>query len=262
LFILALSLPTVVATVAHAQPAAARDASLDERLSARGIRDTRVRAAFARVPREVFVPADAPERAYDDKTLPAGYSQTITQPYLLARMAELLQLKAEHRVLEVGGGTGYPAAILAELAHEVYSVGAIPELTTTERLRLTRAGYQNVHVKLGDGGDGWREYAPYDAALVTSIAPRVPPAAIEQLAEGGVLVMVVGPPRGRQVLIRGIKKGFKLHAKEILELRSGGAEPSRDGAGRKRADGATGGSPDGTRGSRPPRDSDESRSDR
>ena len=177
-------------------------------------------AAFAQVPRDVFVPVNAAERAFDDKPLPAGYSQTISQPYLVARMVELLQLKPEARVLEVGTGTGYPAAILAELAREVFSVGVIPELATTARLRLTREGYQNVHVKLGDGALGWREYAPYDAIVVTSIGARVPPALIEQLVEGGVLVMVVGPPRGRQVLIRGVKKGFKLHAKEVGELRA------------------------------------------
>jgi len=137
---------------------------------------------------------------------------------MLARMVELLQLKPEARVLAIGTGTGYPAAILAELAHEVFTVEVIPELATTARLRLTGEGYQNVHVKSGDGVEGWREYSPYDAILVTSIGNRVPQALIDQLVEGGTLVMVVGPPRGRQVLIRGVKKGFKLHAKEVGEL--------------------------------------------
>ena len=194
--------------------------SIAERLRARGIRDQRVLAAFEAVPRDVFVPSDAPERAFDDKPLPANYSQTISQPQLLARMLELLELKPDSRVLEVGGGTGYPAAILGEFGREVFSVGVIPELAATARLRLSRSGYQNVHVKLGDGPLGWREYAPYDAIIVTAIGPRVPPALIEQLVEGGVLVMPVGPPRGRQVILRGVKKGFKLHAKEAAELRA------------------------------------------
>lgn len=212
---------------------AADRGSLGERLSARGIRDQRILSAFDAVPRDVFVPTDAPERAFDDKPLPAGYSQPITQPQLLARMVELLQLKPEARVLEVGGGTGYQAAILGQIGREVFSVGLIPELATTARLRLSRAGYQNVHVKLGDGASGWREYAPFDAVIVTSIGPRVPPTLIEQLVEGGVLVMAVGPPRGRQVLLRGVKKGFKLHAKEAGELRgdapAGAAANKRDG---------------------------------
>ncbi len=231
---------------------AADRGSLAERLSARGIRDQRVLSAFEAVPREVFVPADAPERAFDDKPFPAGYSQPITQPQLLARMIELLQLKPEARVLEVGGGTGYSAALLGQIGREVFSVGVIPELATTARLRLSRAGYQNVHVKLGDGAAGWREYAPFDAVLVTSIGPRVPPAVIEQLVEGGVLVMAVGPPRGRQVLLRGVKKGFKLHAKEAGELR---AEPAANAPPTKR-DGR-----DVNETRRTPR-SDDSRSDR
>ena len=199
---------------------AADRASLGDRLRARGIRDQAVLAAFDAVPRDVFVAPDAPERSFDDKPLPANYSQTISQPQLLARLIELLQLRPESRVLEVGGGTGYPAAILGQMAREVFSVGVIPELAATARLRLTRSGYQNVHVKLGDGALGWREYAPYDAIIVTSIGARVPTALIEQLVEGGVLVMPVCPPRGRQVILRGVKKGFKLHAKEVGELRS------------------------------------------
>lgn len=204
-------------------------ATSEQQLSARGIRDRRVLDAFGRVQRDVFVPAGAAEREHDDGPLPAGYSQTITQPYLLARMAELLQLQPGARVLQVGAGTGYPAAILAELAGEVYAVEVIPELATNARLRLTREGYRNVHVKLGDGALGWREYGPYDAVMVTTIGPRVPPALVEQLTEGGVLVMAVGPPRGQQMLIRGVKKGFKLHAKEAGEVRPATTSGRRDG---------------------------------
>jgi protein-L-isoaspartate(D-aspartate) O-methyltransferase len=149
--LLAFSLSSVAPAVAAAP--------LATQLSSRGIRDARVLAAFAKVPRDVFVAAEAPERAFDDKPLPGSLTQTISQPYLLARMVEELQLKPGARVLEVGSGTGYPAAILSEIAAEVFSVGVIPELASTTRLRLAREGYQNVHVKLGDGALGWREYA-------------------------------------------------------------------------------------------------------
>lgn len=243
---------------------AAPPASLDELLASRGIRDQRVIQAFTKVPREDFVAASASERAYDDQPLPSGYSQTISQPVLLARMIELLDLKAEDRVLEVGTGSGYAAALIGEIAHEVFSVGVIPEMATTARLRLTHEGYQNVHVKLGDGALGWREYGPYDAVIVTSIGSRVPSDVIAQLAENGVLVMVVGPPRGRQGLIRGVKRGFKLYAREIAEIR--GASPRderRDGGDQRRPPAPPRRPPpDDVRGEHPPRDADGSRIDR
>jgi protein-L-isoaspartate(D-aspartate) O-methyltransferase len=244
---------------------AVETSGLDAKLSARGIRDTRVLEAFANVPRDVFVPRDSPERSFDEKPLPAGFTQVISQPYLLARMVEALQLKPDARVLEVGGGTGYPAAILSKLAGAVFSVGAIPELATTARLRLAREGCQNVHVKLGNGAEGWREYGPYDAVIVTSIGAKVPPALIDQLVEGGVLVMPVGPPRGRQVLLRGVRKGFKLHAKELAELRAAPDDVRAPGADHRDA----GAAPAVRREpaetvteKRPPRDSDELRNDR
>ena len=225
LVILALSLLSATAVAADtARPA------LDEWLKSRGIRDTRVLAAFAAVPRDVFIASDGPERPFDDKVPPAGSGQLIAQPYLLARMLEQLSLKPESRVLEVGTGTGDAAGLLGQLAREVFSVGVIPELATTARLRLTREGYQNVHVKLGDVALGWKEYGPYDAIFVSTTASRVPPTVIEQLVEGGVLVMAVGPPRGRQVLIRGVKRGFKLHAKEVAELRPATADERGDRA--------------------------------
>jgi protein-L-isoaspartate(D-aspartate) O-methyltransferase len=231
LVILALSLLSVPQSSASAEPPSA---SIADELASRGIRDQRVLDAFARVPRDTFVAAAASERASDDRPLPGGYSQPIAQPVLLARMIELLGLKSEDRVLEVGTGTGYGAALLGELAREVFTVGVVSEMATTARVRLTREGYQNVHVKLGEGAQGWREYAPYDAVLVTSIASRVPPDVVTQLNEGGVLVMVVGPPRGRQVLIRGVKRGFKLYAHEVADIRSGPAPDEPRDAGSQR----------------------------
>ncbi len=259
LVIFALSLLFVARPVSAL---AVGDGPLEAKLSARGIRDARVLEAFATVPRDAFVPLEAPERAFDDKPLPVGFAQSISQPYLLARMVELLQLKPEARVLEVGTGTGYPAAILAEVAQEVFTVGVIPELAVTARLRLARSGYQNVHVKLGDGALGWREYGPYDAILVTSIGPRVSPTLIEQLVEGGVLVMPVGPPRGRQVLLRGVKKGFRLHAKEAGELRAAASDDQGGKAKSAPAGTRRTGPPDALRDQRPRRDSDDPRNDR
>ncbi|MCC6847991.1 MAG: protein-L-isoaspartate(D-aspartate) O-methyltransferase [Deltaproteobacteria bacterium] len=250
--LLALALSLVSLVFPFGSSRAADAPALDARLAARGIRDARVLEAFARVPRDVFVPVDAPERRFDEKQLPSTFTQAISQPYLLARMIELLRPKAETRVLEVGTGTGYAAALLAEISAEVFSVGVIPESAATARLRLTREGYQNAHVKVGDGSLGWREYGPYDAIIVTAIGPRVPPALIEQLVEGGVLVMPVGPPRGRQVVLRGVKKGFKLHAKEVAELHPGGDAPAPRG---RQAAGDV-------REGRPARDPHEPRSDR
>ena len=222
------------------------DRMIDEQLERRGIRDRRVLDAFRRVPRDIFVPDDARDNAYDDRPLPIGHGQTISQPYIVAFMTEALNLKGEERVLEIGTGSGYQAAILAELVREVYSVEIVPELATNARLRLTRAGYRNVHVKQGDGAAGWREYGPYNAVIVTAAAPRVPQPLIDQLDEGGVLVMPVGDPRGRQVLIRGVKRGGKLRSRELTDVqfvpmtgsitRGGGAPPERPAAQRPRAE--------------------------
>ncbi len=242
--------------VAFARTATGAEAALDQALAARGIGNARVLEAFRRVRRDAFVPAAARERSSDD-----GTGQP--SPYLLARMGELLDLAPTQRVMAVGTGNGYAAAILGELAQEVYSVEAIPELATTARLRLTREGYRNVHVKLGDAALGWREYAPFDAILVTTVGPRVPQALVDQLVEGGVLVMAMGPPRGRQVLVRGVKKGFKLHAREMGELRPATKSPRDDGSGRARTPSGGRREPAGdVREGRPPRDADDSRNDR
>jgi protein-L-isoaspartate(D-aspartate) O-methyltransferase len=218
--------PALVAIAAFllACPAASRAApgperALTDQLRARGIRDERVLGALRHVRREAFAPVDVRARAYDDEPLPIGHGQTMSQPYVVALMTELLGLEGNERVLEIGTGSGYQAAVLAELAREVYSVEIIPELAATARLRLTGEGYRNVHVKQGDGALGWRDYGPYDAIVVTAAAPSVPRALVDQLQEGGVLVMPLGEPDGRQVLVRGVKRGIKLHTREITEVR-------------------------------------------
>lgn len=199
--------------------AASSAEQLIKQLESRGIRSPRVLDAFRRVPRAVFAPATVRDRANDDAPLEIGHGQTMSQPYVVALMTEELGLDGDERVLEIGTGSGYQTAILATVAHDVYSVEIVPELASSARLRLSNAGYRNVHVKQGDGNLGWREYGPYDAVVVTAAAPAVPRALIEQLREGGVLVMPLGEAHGRQVLVRGVKRGTKLRTKEIGEVR-------------------------------------------
>jgi protein-L-isoaspartate(D-aspartate) O-methyltransferase len=161
-------------------------------LRARGIEDQRVLAAMARVPRHRFVPAPIESLAYADQALPIGFDQTISQPYIVAYMTEAAAVSPGDRVLEVGTGSGYQAAILAELAREVYTIEIIPELATRARTLLHELGYANVHVRAGDGYLGWREHAPFDAIVVTAAPDHVPPALVEQLAVNGRMLIPVG----------------------------------------------------------------------
>jgi protein-L-isoaspartate(D-aspartate) O-methyltransferase len=161
-------------------------------LRARGIEDQRVLAAMARVPRHRFVPAPVESLAYADQALPIGFEQTISQPYIVAYMTEAAAVSPGDRVLEVGTGSGYQAAILAELAREVYTIEIIPELATRARTLLHELGYANVHVRAGDGYLGWREHAPFDAIVVTAAPDHVPPALVEQLAVNGRMLIPVG----------------------------------------------------------------------
>jgi protein-L-isoaspartate(D-aspartate) O-methyltransferase len=161
-------------------------------IEARGIRDTAVLRAMRAVPRHRFVP-DAPlPQAYGDYPLPIGHAQTISQPYMVAFMVEAGEISREDRVLEIGTGSGYGAAVLAEVAREVYTVEIIPELAEEARATLEQVGYGNVQVRTGNGWLGWPEYAPYDAIVVTAAPDEVPPVLVEQLAPGGTLVIPVG----------------------------------------------------------------------
>jgi len=150
--------------------------------------------AMRRVPRHEFVPEDLKPHAYENRPLPIGYGQTISQPYIVALMTELLDLKPDDTVLEIGTGSGYQAAVLAECAREVYSIEIIPELAETAQSRLLRLGYRNVTVKTGDGYFGWEERAPFDAIIVTAAATHIPPPLVHQLKPGGTMVIPVGPP--------------------------------------------------------------------
>ncbi len=176
-------------------------AELVKSIERRGIRDKRVIDALLKVPRHLFVPEYIRDSAYDDRPLPIGYGQTISQPYIVALMTEALELPEEAKVLEIGTGSGYQAAILAEIAKEVYTVERIPELLERARkLLVDKLGYKNIKFKLGDGTEGWQEHAPYDAIIVTAAAPKVPEPLVEQLKEGGVLVIPVGSELTQELL--------------------------------------------------------------
>lgn len=174
---------------------------LAEFLRREGIRDERVLAAVAQVPRERFVPAELRGHADDDRPLPIGYGQTISQPFVVAYMTERLRLAGHERVLEVGTGSGYQTAILAHLAEEVFSVEIVPELAAGARALLRDAlGLLNVHLRTGDGSAGWGEEAPFDRVIVTAAADAVPPALVGQLAPGGRMILPVGADPWAQVL--------------------------------------------------------------
>jgi protein-L-isoaspartate(D-aspartate) O-methyltransferase len=177
---------------------------VDEQLRGRDIMDQRVLAAMERVPRELFVPPDLRRRAYDDAALPIGWGQTISQPYMVARIVEELGLDGDERVLDVGTGSGYQAAVLAQLAAEVHSIERIPELAEQARRNFEAAGVENVEVHEGDGSRGLPEHAPYDAIAVAAAAPGFPHALYEQLTSGGRLVVPVGGRRGQrlEVIVR------------------------------------------------------------
>ena len=171
---------------------AERHQMVDTQIRLRGISDPRVLAAFRRVPRHHFVPKHLWDQAYNDYPLPIGEDQTISQPYMVAIMTEALELRETDRVLEIGAGSGYQAAILAELAAEVYTIDRLESLAQAADLALKGLGYKNVKVRVGDGTLGWPEEAPFDAIIVTAGAPQVPRPLTEQLTLGGRLVIPVG----------------------------------------------------------------------
>jgi protein-L-isoaspartate(D-aspartate) O-methyltransferase len=178
-----------------------REAMVAGQLRARGLRDERVLAAMGEVPREQFVLPEYRRSAYDDSPLPLGHGATISQPYMVALMLELLQVQPGHRVLEIGAGSGYQAALLSRLAREVWGVEIIPELARRAADTLARLGYGNAHLIAGDGSGGYPEAAPYDRIIVAAGAPQVPQPLVEQLAMGGRLVAPVGPRYTQRCLV-------------------------------------------------------------
>jgi protein-L-isoaspartate(D-aspartate) O-methyltransferase len=181
----------------------------------RGIRDRRVLDALASVPRHDFVSAELAPFAYDDVPLPIGNGQTISQPYIVALTVEALRLSERDRVLDVGTGSGYAAAVLSQVAREVFGIERVEALCNAAVERLARLGYANVCVRQGDGTLGWPEHAPFDAIAVAAVGPRPPPALLEQLSIGGRLVMPVGPD-GSQILMRLTRRANGTYHEEPL----------------------------------------------
>ena len=196
-----------------------RAAMVSAQLAGRDISDPRVLAAMGRVPRHLFVPSGLAWRAYDDGPLPIGAGQTISQPYIVALMTQLLGLKGPGaRVLEVGTGSGYQAAVLAELGAEVFSVEIVASLADSAAARLAKLGYGTVRVKRGDGYLGWPEHAPYDGILVTAACPEVPPPLVDQLAEGGRMVLPVERRHYAEDLVLVEKKGGATTRRRIIPV--------------------------------------------
>ena len=188
-----------------------------EQIRGRGLRDPRLLAAFESVPRHWFVPEEYRHLAYADGPLPIGHGQTISQPYIVALMTNLLELTGDDRALEVGTGSGYQAAILSRLAGEVHTVEIVPELARAAEKVLCESGCANVHVHLADGSLGWPEAAPYDAILVAAAAPSAPQPLLDQLADGGRMVIPVGG-QGYQELEVWKREGEKLKSRTVVAV--------------------------------------------
>jgi protein-L-isoaspartate(D-aspartate) O-methyltransferase len=196
----------------------AREKMVEEQVVARGIKNPRLLAAMRKIPRHLFVDPGLLQRAYDDSSLPIGAKQTVSQPYMAARMTEALELSGEEKVLEIGTGSGYQAALLAELSFNVFSVEKIRALAVKARAVLDRLQYHNIAIQVGDGTIGWPEHAPFDAIMVTAGAPDLPRPLIEQLAVGGRLVIPVGDDES-QALVRVTRHPSKFEEEQLGDCR-------------------------------------------
>ncbi len=187
-----------------------------QQIENRGIKDKSVLKAMRSVKRHLFVPENIISEAYSDRPLPIGYGQTISQPYIVAYMTEVIKPNEQFKVLEIGTGSGYQASVLAEIVKEIYTIEIIPQLGNSAKERLDRLGYKNVAVKVADGYDGWKEHAPYDAIIVTAAAEYIPPPLLEQLKEGGKMVIPIGSPFMTQMLMLVEKKKGKAITKSLM----------------------------------------------
>lgn len=183
----------------------------------RGIKDKGVIEAMKKVPRHLFVPEDIIEDAYDDRALPIGYGQTISQPYIVALMTELLELKGDEKVLEIGTGSGYQAAILAELVKEVHTIERVEALAEEARKKFEKLGYKNIKVYIKDGTEGLPEEAPFDRIIITAATPKIPDPLVNQLKEGGIIVAPVGE-RYSQYMLKAEKKEGKLEEHYLIPV--------------------------------------------
>ena len=211
-----LCTPTNTPTLQADPYRAARKEMVDSQMRRRDITDERVLEIMEQVPRQEFVPEDLQEYAFIDRPLPIGYGQTISQPYIVAVMTQLLEVKEDDRVLEVGTGSGYQAAIMGELAKVVYTVEIIEPLATRATELLERLGYSNIHVRHADGYYGWEEHAPYNVIVVTCAPDHIPQPLLEQLADGGRLVIPVGPPGAYQALWKIERKGDEIISRRVM----------------------------------------------
>ncbi len=195
---------------------AMREKMVETQIKARGVKDPRVLSALRKVERHRFVPEEYLNSAYSDQPLPIGEGQTISQPYIVALMTELLELKGDEKVLEIGTGSGYQAAILGELAKEVYTIEIVESLASMAKNRILELGYQNIKVKAGDGYLGWPEVAPFDAIIVTAAPDHIPKPLLDQLKEGGRMVVPVGTYA--QELKKIVKRSGKIETTDVIPV--------------------------------------------
>jgi protein-L-isoaspartate(D-aspartate) O-methyltransferase len=199
--------------------AAARAVMVETQIAGRGIEDMRVLAAMGKVPRHHFMPPEARDAAYEDRPVPIGHGQTISQPYIVAFMTEALRLTPDDKVLEIGTGSGYQAAVFAELAGEVHTIEIVEPLAKQAAVALADAGYDKVKTRGGDGYQGWPEAAPFDAIMVTCAPDAIPQPLIDQLAEGGRMIIPVGPQNAPQELVLLQKNAGVIERRNVLPVR-------------------------------------------
>jgi len=211
------TMPSLIVSAAADEFAAPREKMVREQIAARGVQNSRVLEAMRAVPRHELVPNDLRARAYEDRPLPIGHGQTISQPYIVAVMTELLAPRPADRVLEVGTGSGYQAAVLARLVAEVYSIEIVAPLAERAKTDLARLGVQNVHIRAGDGYAGWPDRAPFDAIIVTCAPDRVPAPLIAQLREGGRMAIPVGET-GEQTLYLLEKRSGQMEQRAVMSV--------------------------------------------
>lgn len=197
----------------------ARKQMVKIQIKQRGVDDQPTLLAMNTVPRHQFVPLDQQAHAYEDRPLPIGYGQTISQPYIVGYMTDVLSLNEKDKVLEIGTGSGYQAAVLSEIVDSVFTIEIVPELATAAENRLGNLGYANVLVKHADGYHGWKERGPFDAIMVTAASEFIPPPLIEQLNDGGKMIIPVGSPYSVQHLVLVTKEGSKVRTKNLLPVR-------------------------------------------
>lgn len=196
-----------------------REAMVKKQIESRGIKDPATLTAMRKVPRHLFVPKDQMANAYEDRPLPIGSGQTISQPYIVAYMTEVIKPKSNFRVLEIGSGSGYQAAVLSEIVKEVYTIEIIETLGKEASARLSKLNYKNIQSKTADGYHGWKEKAPFDAIMVTAAAEYIPPPLIEQLKDGGRMIIPVGTPFMTQQLMLVEKTGNRTRTTSLIPVR-------------------------------------------